>query len=169
MTLTDGPANYKRLQVNNSGQVKFVSTASNRTWESFTFTEVEGGNTSSGLNVRIEAEDYSEMSGILTQETADIGGGINVGWIDPNDWLEYTVTAPSAGSYTLNLRTASPNAGANTNIEINGSNVGSIQIPLTGDWQNWETIRTTINLEAGTQTLRSVSYTHLTLPTTPYV
>ncbi|MDO5968309.1 M60 family metallopeptidase [Flavivirga aquimarina] len=39
-TLPDGPTNYKRLQVNNSGAVKMVSTNSNGTWESFSISEV---------------------------------------------------------------------------------------------------------------------------------
>ncbi len=55
VTLPNGPTNYKRLQVNNSGEVKMVSTASNRTWESFTFTEA-GSITSSSLEDSIEIE-----------------------------------------------------------------------------------------------------------------
>ena len=105
----------------------------------------------------IEAEDYTAMSGVQTQNTADTGGGLNVGFIDFNDWLEYEITVPSSGTYTLNLRIASPNSGANISLQVNGSNAGNVEIPRTGGWQNWETISTTINLAAGTQTLRLTS------------
>ena len=154
-TLPDGPTNYKRLQVNSAGEVKMVPDTYNGTWESFTFTEVtpSSGNT----NIFIEAEDYDNMSGVQTQATSDDGGGLNVGWIDTNDWLEYTINVPSAGTYTLDLRIATPNAGSSANIQVNGSNVGSINIPATGGWQNWETASTTINLSSGTQTLRLTS------------
>lgn len=42
LTLPDGPSNYKRLQVTNTGDIKMVSTGSTGTWESFTITEVNG-------------------------------------------------------------------------------------------------------------------------------
>ena len=46
----------------------------------------------------IQAEAFSQMSGIQTENTADTGGGTNVGWIDTNDWLSYQnspVTIPT--------------------------------------------------------------------------
>jgi len=63
-TLPDGPTNYKRLQIDNSGLVKMVSTASAGTWESFSITEVIENNTpscSSGTNLALNATvvDYS--------------------------------------------------------------------------------------------------------------
>src|SRR5688572_9565713 len=36
-----------------------------------------------------QAEAFSQMSGIQTENTTDSGGGTNVGWIDTNDWLSY--------------------------------------------------------------------------------
>ena len=41
LTLPDGPANYKRLQVDRSGNVNMVAESSNGTWESFRITEAE--------------------------------------------------------------------------------------------------------------------------------
>jgi len=38
---------------------------------------------------KIEAEDYTSMLGIQKENTTDVGGGENVGWLDPNDWLSY--------------------------------------------------------------------------------
>ena len=40
ITLPDGPALYKRLQVNNGGNVQMVENTRNGTWESFRITEV---------------------------------------------------------------------------------------------------------------------------------
>ncbi len=60
---------------------------------------------------RIEAEDYSEMFGIQTENTSDFGGGENVGWIDDGDWLEYDVNFQSTGSYIIIFRVASENGG----------------------------------------------------------
>src|SRR5690606_21229380 len=35
------------------------------------------------------AEDYSNMSGVQTEQTSDVGGGLNVSHIDAGDWLTY--------------------------------------------------------------------------------
>ncbi|HON53870.1 MAG TPA: hypothetical protein PLS12_11725, partial [Bacteroidales bacterium] len=37
-------------------------------------------------NFRIQAEDFMSMSGVQTETTSDIDGGLNVGWIDNNDY-----------------------------------------------------------------------------------
>src|SRR5215217_4301948 len=58
---------------------------------------------------KIEAESYTAMSGVLTEFTQDAGGGLNVGWIELGDWMDYSVTVSSAGTYTINLRIATPN------------------------------------------------------------
>ena len=52
------------------------------------------------------------MSGIGTENTADAGGGLNVGWQDNNDWMDYVVNASAAGTYTVNFRVASLFTGA---------------------------------------------------------
>jgi len=151
-TLPDAPNNYKRLQVNSTGEVKMVSTASARTWESFSITEVpETGITTS---LFIEAEDYDDMSGIQTEATSDINGGLNVGWIDAGDWMEYDVDIPTAGEYTFNFRVASIPGNASFDVMINGNVVTSMNVEATGGWQNWITITTTVNLSAGAQTIR---------------
>src|SRR5262245_20267205 len=68
-------------------------------------------------------------------------GGYDVGWIAAAEWLNYTVNVASAGSYTVQLRVASPGGGA---MHV-GFNTGShvwvpVSIPATGGWQNWTTV-----------------------------
>jgi len=104
---------------------------------------------------RIEAEAYAAMHGIQTEDTWDVGGGKNVGWIDNGDWMDYQVNIPSAGTYTMRFRVASPNSGTGFQIKkANGSVLGSVSVPNTGWWQGWQTITTTVTLEAGVQTIR---------------
>ncbi|HEY6124750.1 MAG TPA: cellulase family glycosylhydrolase [Steroidobacteraceae bacterium] len=103
----------------------------------------------------IQAEAFSQMSGIQTQTTTDTGGGLNVGWIDVNDWLSYmnsAVSIPSTGSYRIEYRVASLNGGGGLRLEeAGGSPVhGQLAVPSTGGWQTWTTISHTINLSAGT-------------------
>ncbi len=114
---------------------------------------------SGGTTTRIEAEHYATMQGIQTENTSDAGGGLNVGYIDNGDWMDYSYNAPVAGTYTVNFRVATPNSGARFQLrKADGTVLASVVVPVTGGWyQDWMTITTTVNLAAGQQTLRIVS------------
>jgi endoglucanase len=102
--------------------------------------------------VTIQAESFDAMQGVQTESTSDAGGGLNVGWLDAGDWLSYPgVNIPASGSYVVEYRVASLNGGGNLTLEEAGGSVayGSINIPSTGGWQNWVTVRHTVQLTAG--------------------
>lgn len=107
----------------------------------------------SGTATKVEAESYHVMSGVQTETTTDVGGGLNVGYIDAGDWMAYTVTVPTAGTYTLEFRVASLNGGGQISVEQNSgaTKLGTVAVPSTGGWQNWTTISRTVTLSAGSQ------------------
>ncbi len=43
---------------------------------------------------------------MATQATTDVGGGLNVGWIDKGDYMDYYVNVATAGVYTVGFRLA---------------------------------------------------------------
>jgi hypothetical protein len=90
------------------------------------------------------------------QATSDTGGGYNVGWVVPGEWLDYTVSVATAGLYTFEVRVASPGAGGSFELLMDDVVViAPIAVPQTGDWQNWTTVTVSgIYLAAGTQKLR---------------
>ena len=92
------------------------------------------------------------------ESTADAGGGYDVGWISPGEWLSYTVNVVTAGSYTFEFRVASPSDGGTFHLEVDGVNrTGTLTVPKTGGWQNWATVTTTsVSLSAGQQRWRVV-------------
>ena len=102
---------------------------------------------------KVEAESYHAMSGVQTQPTTDAGGGLNVGYLDPGDWMAYTVTVPTAGRYTIQYRVASLSGGGQISLEQNSgtTRLGTLAVPSTGGWQNWTTISHTVTLSAGKQ------------------
>ncbi len=131
-----------------------------------------------GLPTRIEAEDYDEGGegaayhdqdasnnggqyrtgeGVDVELCTDTGGGYNLGWFNAGEWLEYTVNVPVVGQYTLDARVASQSSGGTFHVAFNGvDRTGQMTVPVTGGWQNWTTITTTVSLAAGIQTLRVV-------------
>ena len=89
------------------------------------------------------------------QATSDAGGGYNVGWIAATEWLNYTINVATAGTYQLSLRVASPSQGGKLNVDFGGVNkTGTLTIPNTNGWQTWQTITTSVQLNAGQQIMQ---------------
>ncbi|GAC1421995.1 MAG: hypothetical protein NVSMB67_18150 [Flavisolibacter sp.] len=107
---------------------------------------------------KIEAEDYIAMYGVGTEPTTDVGGGLNVDYIDPWHWMDYSINIKKAGNYKIEFRIASPNNSAQFELRnAAASTLATLHVPNTGGFQNWQTISTTLNLSAGQQTLRIIS------------
>jgi hypothetical protein len=103
----------------------------------------------------IQAEAFTANSGVATQATTDAGGGLNVGWIDKGDWMDYNVSASTAGLYTMSFRVASPYSGATLQVlDASGKSLTTVNVPNTGGFQNWTTVGATVTLPAGNQKLR---------------
>ena len=87
----------------------------------------------------------------------DTGGGFNVGWTQPGEWLKYTVNVTSNGSYTITARVASLVATGAYHIEVNDVDVtGTIAVGSTGGWQTWEDRVSVVALSAGTNVVKLV-------------
>jgi len=109
---------------------------------------------------KVEAENWTGMNGVQTESTSDAGGGLNVGWIDAGDWMDYAVNVPSAGTYNVDFRVASPNAGQQVQLKSgSGSVLATVNVPNTGNWQGWTTASAPVSLSAGVQTLRVYAVT----------
>lgn len=123
---------------------------------SFSFSApASASNSGLGFSMKIEAEAYSAMSGIQTQQTDDTGGGSYVGWTDPGDWMDYSVNVQNAGTYNVGFRVASPSATSQFQLEDSiGTVLTTVNVPNTGGFQNWTTVYASVSLTAGTQTLR---------------
>jgi len=116
-----------------------------------TVNPVTGAKTIPG---KIEAEAFDAKSDVGTEGCADTGGGENVGWINTDDWMDYNVKVTTAGTYTVNLRIASPDGGKQLQLRSGTNILATVNVPATGGWQAWTTITTTVTLAAGDQTLR---------------
>lgn len=114
---------------------------------------ITGSNPPTGTGTLIQAESYSSMSGIQTEATTDTGGGLNVGYADTGDWMAYSnINFPTSGSYVIEYRVASAVNGARISSDLNAGSIqlGNVNIPNTGGWQNWQTVSQTVNVNAGT-------------------
>ena len=106
----------------------------------------------------IQAEDYSFQEGLSISETIDINGGYKLGYTDSGDYAEYPVLISETGEYDVSFRIASENSSGSLILYlIDGSNeqyLTQISLPVTGGWETWETVSTSLNLEEGSYKLR---------------
>ena len=142
--LTQGSYVFRLTVTDNQGATAFDEV-----------TVVVNPQPASGGSTRIEAENWTAMSGVLTTATTDEGGGLLVGWIDNGDWMDYRLTTPATGSYTLNFRVATIYSGAQFVVKnSSGQVLATVKVPTTGGFQSWQTVSATVNLPSGVQTLR---------------
>jgi hypothetical protein len=90
--------------------------------------------------------------------TSDTGGSYNVKSVRAGEWLAYTVSVASAGSYNVSFRLASSGTGGTVRLAIDGTDVsGPIALPDTGGWNTWNTFtKSGVSLPAGTHVLKVV-------------
>ncbi len=91
---------------------------------------------------RKQAEFFTAMSGIQTEDTADTGGGKNIGFIENGDWVSYD-PVNLKDIRAINFRVASGGAGGNIEVRLDsptGLLVGSVAVANTGGWQNWANV-----------------------------
>lgn len=103
---------------------------------------------------RIEAEDYCSQSGIKTESCSE--GGLNVGYIDDGDWIKFDDVDFDNGAGSVDVRVASKSTGGTIQFRLgstSGTLIGTASVPVTGDWQDWETVSATVSGASGTQDL----------------
>ncbi len=108
---------------------------------------------------RIEAEAFSFQSGVALETTTDVGGGQNIGFLDPGDYLDYEINVTSAGVYSVSYRTASQGGTGGLQLQLVNQNgdVTVLHSPTfapTGGWQTWTTTSVNALLPPGRHVLR---------------
>ncbi|MEM6830044.1 MAG: carbohydrate-binding protein [Bacteroidota bacterium] len=125
---------------------------------------------------RIQAEDYDtggagisyfdlteensgnsyRNDGVDIQPTGDVKGSYNLGWMNAGEWLEYTVDVTNTQNYDFYFRVSSLVGDGQYRVLLDGDLLIEVQeVPNTGDWQEYETIRfPQIGLTAGRHVIR---------------
>ncbi len=107
---------------------------------------------------RIQSENYSYNNGMVSETCTDTGGGFDMGYAAPGDYLDYLVYVADSGNYKFNFRVASERASSQLIIRIGEGTsftaVDTITVTSTGGWQTWKTVTSNAVLPAGRYTMR---------------
>ena len=108
-----------------------------------------------GSRVRTEAERGTLNNCRVRTGAAGASQGAVAAYIDfPDSWVQNTVYAPRAGSYTLYVGYANGTGSTGSQgAVVNGNNQGSVSYPVTG-WDNWQQTSVPITLTEGWNTVR---------------
>ena len=114
----------------------------------------EPGETSVLVPSRIEAEDYVRFydttdenlgnsninSPVDTEATGDDEGNLNVGHVASGEWLEYDIYSKRDIEINVSLRVAARRDGSVVALMMDGNEVGRLEVPNTGGWQEYTRI-----------------------------
>lgn len=101
---------------------------------------------------KLEAEDYSNMTGLQTESTTDVGGGVNLGYVDINDWVIYNIDISYSGVYDVTFRHAG--YAGDFDVSIDDQFIQKVSFPATADWQVWVSYSTQMNLTEGQHVMK---------------
>ena len=114
-----------------------------------------------GEGVAYHDNTIENIGGEYRQDAVDIRvnpeGGYNVGWNQAGEWLKYNVDIAEAGTYDLAIRVATTFKDSQIRLWLDDSLdlTGVIDVPSTGDWNNWENvIKEDVSLPAGQHTIK---------------
>ncbi|EOD68171.1 glycoside hydrolase family 16 protein [Amycolatopsis vancoresmycina] len=104
----------------------------------------------------IQAESFSQQSGVITEATTDTGGGQDIGAVANGDWTLYpNVDFGSSAATNFQARVASgAAAGVSGLVEVrldsrSNAPIGSFAVGNTGGWQSWRTVPANISAVTG--------------------
>ncbi|WP_344216304.1 carbohydrate-binding protein, partial [Kribbella sancticallisti] len=98
--------------------------------------------TSSSTGTTAEAEAFSSQYGVQVAGHAGASGGQTLGYIENGDWAGYS-SVSTGGARTFSARVSSAGTGGTIQLRsgsATGTLLGSVAVPVTGGWENFQTV-----------------------------
>ncbi len=155
----DGTTLYQATNVENFSNAKTIDGTS------YNLNDIRVG--SLPLNGTIYEAENAELTDVSVGSNVDASNGQEVQYINESDsTVEFDdIYVESSGNYTINVRYSNGESSeASHTITKNGSTVGTINYPVTTDWNRYQWATFTTYLHAGANTLaftKNVGYAEL--------
>jgi glucose/arabinose dehydrogenase/PKD repeat protein len=102
--------------------------------------------TSGSTGTTREGEAFSSQFGVQVAAHAGASGGQTLGFIDNGDWAGYS-TVSTSGLRSFSARVSSGGPGGTIQVRsgsATGTLLGSVAVPTTGGWENFQTVSTAL-------------------------
>jgi len=124
----------------------------------FAWTGAQSGSPITSATAQIQASSYSTQSGLETENTGDSTGEYDLGYLTSGSWVAFNnVDFGSSGSIgTVSVRTASAGNGGTATFYLDSMTstpIATVQLPVTGGWQTWQTVSGTVTGASGVHNL----------------
>lgn len=108
---------------------------------------------------KIEAESFFNNKGLQLENCSDAGNGQNIGYTNTGDYVDYRIRVRKTADYKLEVRESCLNNAGKISVQQldeTGAllNSATMDIPVTGGWQTWNTASASIRLNEGIGVLR---------------
>ena len=122
----------------------------------FTWSGAQNGTATIPAKSEIQASSYSSQSGLQTEATSDTTGGYDLGYLTDGAYAIYKNVDFGSSLTKINVREASAGSGATATFHLDsltGPAIATVTLPVTGDWQSWQTVSSTVTGASGVHDL----------------
>ena len=108
--------------------------------------DVDAFTFATSASTRVEGEAFTSTGGVQVAAHAPASGGQTAGYINTGDWAGYS-TVSTAGLRTFSASVSSAGTGGTITIRSGsqtGTVLGSVAVPVTGGWETFQTVSTTL-------------------------
>ena len=80
--------------------------------------------------------------GVDIEKSEDVinSNGYNVGWLDKDEWMQYSIDVAESGLYNIELRVAANESNGAFHFTVSDAAITEVvSVPNTGGWQSWQT------------------------------
>ncbi len=138
------------------GTQVFPYTLPSHAAATFTWSGAQTGTPTTPAKSQIQASSYSTENGVATEATSDTTGGYDLGYLTSGAIVVYDNVDFGSGVTQVNVRSASAGTGATATFYLDkpgGSPIATINLPVTGGWQAWQTTAAAVSGASGVHTL----------------
>lgn len=137
---------YNDSAASNTFQVKwgrqaFTYSLPSYAGVTFTWTGTQLGTSVISLTNQIQASSFNAVSSLQTEPTSDTRGGYDLGYASTGSYAVYHNVDFASGFSNVTARLASAGSGGGINFRLDsptGPIAGTVTVPVTGGWQNWQ-------------------------------
>jgi glucosylceramidase len=122
----------------------------------FTWTGTQSGGYTVNPANAIQASSFNSASGLQTEGTSDVLGGYDLGYVNDGAYAAYQNINFGTGFTNVNVRVASAGNGGTLAFRLDnpaGLLIGTVNLPVTGGWQTWQTVSGSVSNASGTHNL----------------